>query len=122
MEAAYPGVKVEDHCTPALSASPARDAGQPQARRRDPHLRRRALRTARGKEALDEVGFIATTLTGTNRALVRSTINAERRSSGLRNARKPPTGPASPATASELTRSACCSESSPPTWATGLDL
>jgi hypothetical protein len=69
-------------------------------------------------ELFPRVGFIVTTLTGTNGPSSISTTSVARRSSGSRRAKKPPTGPGSPATGSGPTRCGYSSGSSPTTSAT----
>jgi hypothetical protein len=62
-------------------------------------------------ELFPRVGFIVTTLTGTNRTSSASTTTAGRLSNGSRRAKPPPTGRASPVTGFGRTRSVCSSAS-----------
>jgi Transposase DDE domain group 1 len=60
-------------------------------------------------ELFPRVGFIVTTLTGTNRAVVRFYNQRGTAEQWIRRVRPPPTGRAYPVTGFGPTRSACCS-------------
>src|SRR5213594_245909 len=64
-------------------------------------------------ELFPRVGFIVTTLTGTNRAVVRFYNQRGTAEQWIKRARRPPTGPGSPAIGSGPTKCACSSGSSP---------